>query len=64
MQLDTRYVLDMYCRSRSRLFIYTGQERVGKFKFVFIQRLHVAATLFCLEFICRYVSCVKAKSMS
>ena len=38
--------------------IYTGRGRVGKFKFVFVRRLHVAATLFCSELICSYITCI------
>ena len=49
---------------RSRPFIYTGRGRVGKFKFIFVRWLHVATTLFCPEFVYRYVSWVKAVSMS
>ena len=44
---------------RSRSFIYTGRGRAGKFKFEFVWRLHVAATLFYNpEFIYYYVICI------
>ena len=36
--------------ANASVFIYTSQRRVGKFEFVLIRRLHVAATLFCPEF--------------
>ena len=49
--------LAIYCHSRSHPFIYTGRGRVEKFKFVFMRRLDVAATLFCPEFICSYITC-------
>ena len=42
---------------RSRPFIYTSRGRTGKFEFVYAWRLHVAATLFCPEFICSYITC-------
>ena len=44
------YLFDEEC-------IYTGRGRVGKFKFVFVRRLHVAATLFRPEFIYYYITC-------
>ena len=52
-----RYSLDTIC-PRSRLFIYTGRGRIGKFEFVLTRRLHVAATLFFPEFTCSYITCI------
>ena len=44
------YLFDEEC-------IYIGRGRVGKFKFVFVRRLHIAATLFRPEFIYYYITC-------
>ena len=55
ISVDTNLILSC---PRSRTFIYIGWERVGKFKFVFVRRLHVGATLFCPEFIYYYIVCI------